>query len=325
MRITTKNCSLIASAVALVISSITSAATVTAKNDLDIARPSETVVVAWRDLGSAMPAAAVSVSDAAGKQIVSQVVDVDADGKPDQLVFQADFAPGESKTFEIKPGSNAKQADMAPSKVFGRYVPERLDDFAWENDRIAFRAYGPALEKTEKPGPSGSGLDVWCKRTRNLIINKWYGGGEDSYHKDRGEGLDGYKVGHGRGCGGTGIWKDGTLYTTGNGGWRTQKVLANGPVRLVFEMTYDPIDVPGGAKVSEIKRITLDAGTNLNMIQSTFNWDGGASPIQFASGISKHTDPPAKQRFTRTRAGSATGMHRIAPMPPTTATSAAAW
>ena len=29
------------------------------------------------------------------------------------------------------------------------YVPERKDDFAWENDKIAFRAYGKALRKTK--------------------------------------------------------------------------------------------------------------------------------------------------------------------------------
>jgi len=29
-----------------------------------------------------------------------------------------------------------------PSRAFVRHVPERLDDIAWENDRIAFRIYG---------------------------------------------------------------------------------------------------------------------------------------------------------------------------------------
>ena len=43
------------------------------------------------------------------------------------------------------------------AKVFGRHVPERKDDFAWENDRIAFRMYGPALEAD---GEISSGIDV---------------------------------------------------------------------------------------------------------------------------------------------------------------------
>jgi unsaturated rhamnogalacturonyl hydrolase len=226
-----------------------------------------------------------------GKPIMSQVVRLGGGNEPDELVFQADFAPGQTREFEVKAGM--AQAPAA-SKVYGRYVPERLDDFAWENDRIAFRVYGPALEKTTKPGPASSGIDVWCKRTRNMIIDKWYKESEDSYHKDRGEGLDGYKVGHGRGAGGTGIWKDGKLYTTGIGGWRTQKVLANGPVRLVFQLTYDPIDVDG-KKLAETRRITLDGGTNLNMIQSTWTLEGGGEmPIEIAAGLSKHDDRPGE-------------------------------
>ena len=35
-------------------------------------------------------------------------------------------------------------------KVYGRHVPERKDDFAWENEYAAFRMYGPAL-KPENP------------------------------------------------------------------------------------------------------------------------------------------------------------------------------
>ena len=27
----------------------------------------------------------------------------------------------------------------------GKYYPERMDDIAWENDKAAYRAYGPAL------------------------------------------------------------------------------------------------------------------------------------------------------------------------------------
>lgn len=36
------------------------------------------------------------------------------------------------------------------SSAFCRQVPERMDDFAWENDRGAFRMYGPALWENPK-------------------------------------------------------------------------------------------------------------------------------------------------------------------------------
>lgn len=75
-------------------------------------------------------------------------------------------------------------------RTFARFVPERSDDFAWENDLIAFRAYGPALRE----GKENSGIDCWLKRVNYPIINKWYVQSEQgkSYHKDHGEGCDNY-------------------------------------------------------------------------------------------------------------------------------------
>src|SRR3546814_3774887 len=40
----------------------------------------------------------------------------------------------------------------------------RYDDLLWENDRIAYRIYGHALEAAEPP--SSSGIDAWGKRVR---------------------------------------------------------------------------------------------------------------------------------------------------------------
>src|SRR5262249_734363 len=129
--------------------------TVTVKNDLDIARPSETIELNWSDVEKGLPkntkADRVVVTDSSGKAVVAQPIFFNGQKKPaDQLVFQADFAPNESKTFTIKPG----EPTPYEPKVYGRWVPERFDDFAWENDKIAFRIYGPQLEIVE-PGSSG--------------------------------------------------------------------------------------------------------------------------------------------------------------------------
>ena len=52
-------------------------------------------------------------------------------------------------------------------KVYGRYVPERKDDFAWENEYAAFRLYGPAL----KPENPSNGVDLWLKNSPALVID----------------------------------------------------------------------------------------------------------------------------------------------------------
>lgn len=269
------------------------AATVSATNPADIACPADTVTVNWADLAHLLPpktrADRVVVTDSAGKLVVCQPIFFHGQKQgADELVFQSDFAPGETKTFTVEPG---QPAPYEPH-VYGRWVPEREDDFGWENDKIAYRIYGPKLEIDE---PAGSGVDVWPKRTSRLVINKWYqlaqsiNGGY--YHIDHGEGLDCYKVGKGQGCGGTALWIDNKRLTTGIHGWKTQKVIANGPIRLIFELTYAPIDV-NGVGVSETKRVTLDAGQHFNHFQSTFTADGAPANLQVLSGIVEHQDRP---------------------------------
>lgn len=244
-------------------------------NDLDLPRNNETIELSWPDLLRRQPSLTVDTVVArdsdSGQEFVTQVVD-------DKLIFQADFAPKASRHFAIKTGRPAK----IESKVFGRFVPERLDDFAWENDRIAHRMYGPAIEKVEPP--SGSGIDVWCKSTNRLVINDWYK--RDDYHVDHGEGLDCYKVGPGRGCGGTAVWNTGQFYTSRD--FRHWKLIANGPIRVMFELSYEPW-AAGGVKVSETKRISLDAGTHFNRMQSIFTFDGPDS-ITVGVGLNEHTD-----------------------------------
>src|SRR5690606_36482298 len=117
-----------------------------------------------------------------------------------------------------------------------RYVPERMDDFAWENDRIAFRVYGPALEGT--PGDA-DGMDVWVKRTDSLIIDTWYASGD--YHRDHGQGLDYYSVGHTLGAGDAAPVIDDSVIFPRH--YSRYEILDNGPLRTTFVLYYAPWQV----------------------------------------------------------------------------------
>jgi hypothetical protein len=156
-----------------------------------------------------------------------------------------------------------------------------MDDFAWENDRIAFRMYGPALIKGE--GTISSGIDVWVKSTSRLVIDKWYAG--DDYHRDHGEGLDAYNVRGSRGCGGLGVWDGGQLYTSSN--FESWRILESSPRRVAFELTYAAWDAKGRS-ISEVKRISLEAGSHFNRIESTFR-SPTPGPIEIGVGIAKRT------------------------------------
>ncbi len=215
---------------------------------------------------------------AAGSEtpLPSQSLDLNGDGKADELVFLADFAPGEQRTFVLKAG----RPPVPAPRVFGRLVPERSDDFAWENDRVAYRVYGKRLENELV----SSGIDVWCKRTPALIIDKWYRRGD--YHKDHGEGLDAYNVGPSRGCGGTAILANGKLVASRN--FVASRVLASGPLRLVFELDYAPWTV-GSTEVRETKRITMDAGNHFFRVDDTFFTKAGGPDLPVAIGLQRPT------------------------------------
>jgi hypothetical protein len=200
---------------------------------------------------------------------------------PDTLLFQVDLAPNETKTFYILDASALAAVPPPIVKTFARYVPERHDDFAWESDRIAHRMFGPALETWQAEPLTSSGVDVWIKRTRNLIVNQMYG--TMKLFETNGPSQDDFKVGKTRGDGGLGIWQDGKLYVSKN--WRTYKVITTGPIRSEFELTYDAWDA-GGRKISETKRISIDAGSNLSRVESTFSSDD-KSPLQIGIGLAE--------------------------------------
>ncbi len=270
---------------------------ITVTHDLAIARPAETIAVPWAEVAKALPGVylqKIAVKDAAGRVLPYQVTNVAPEAKDPhnlgaaygELLFQHDFAAGEkSAAFTVE--KTTEVAPVFPTKVFARYVPERLDDFAWENDKVAHRTYGPAL--AEPANGSGkevlltSGLDVWCKRVGYPVVDRWYNKGHDHYHHDEGEGMDMYQVGPSRGCGGTGVWDGKTLYAGRN--YKTWKVIANGPIRAIFELTYETWDA-AGVFVAETKRFTVDAGHNLDRIDSTFIVYG-AKEITVAVGLNK--------------------------------------
>jgi len=296
---TTRILAALAAALPAITASAAERLTITLQHDLDIARPSETVTVPWSEVNKALPHALVqkiAVRDATGRVVPHQVTNVAPQAKDPQnvgiaygeLIFQHSFKAGEkTATYTVEKIDSV--APVFPTQTFARYVPERLDDFGWENDKIGHRTYGPALAA---PAPAGlvkevlvtSGLDLWFKRVPYPIVDRWYNKGHDHYHHDEGEGMDMYNVGRSRGAGGTGVWDGGKLYVSTN--YASWKVLANGPVRSVFELSYAAWDA-AGLQVTETKRFTVDAGQQLDMIESTFSY-AGDKPLTIAVGLNKN-------------------------------------
>ena len=256
------------------------------ENPMNVSRTDEIVGLDWNLLISEMPSLKpgyVLVKDEGSDgELISQCVDNNGDGNVDELIFHSDFEPGAKRSFVVLTTKDSVPA--REKKVHAMFVPQRLDDFAWENDRIAFRMYGPALQHTDDPKVklTSSGIDVWCKKVRYPVLEKWYSPEYGSYHEDKGEGMDFYKVGTTRGGGGTAVWRNGKMHVSEN--FVDWKILANGPLRLVFELKYAPWQADE-LRVSETKRVTLDAGSQLNRFDIFLHWEGDAADVEMAAGL----------------------------------------
>jgi rhamnogalacturonyl hydrolase YesR len=254
-------------------------AVVTVANDTALHRLEETVEAPGTD---------VVVMDA----LTSRLLPVQATARG--VIFQTDLAPGETRRFLLFPRARVPAQPPAVARAHARFVPERMDDLAWENDRVAHRVYGPAIMTDPREMLVSSGVDVWSKRTRALVQDAWYKRGD--YHLDKGEGLDYYHVGTSRGCGGLGVFDGRTLATSKN--FSSYRILADGPLRTEFELRYDAWDA-GGRKVAEVRRVSLDAGSNFSRVESRFTAAGGA-PLPIGVGIARRA---GQGYYTEDKAG----------------------
>jgi hypothetical protein len=255
-------------------------ATLEIQNNSTLDRKEAIVALGWETILSRYPQIDttnfVVINLATNKQIPFQLEHRGLSAIQNLLV-QVDVKAKSTVSLLIQKG---KQQTFA-AKTYARYVPERKDDFAWENDKIAFRAYGKAIEKTKE---DAYGFDVWVKRTDKLVINERYK--LKDYHIDHGDGMDYYHVGFSLGAGNMAPFVNDTVRYSGN--YSQWKVLDNGPLRSTFQLTYDSWDVVG-IKVKATKTISLDAGSQLNRIENVYSFED-TKPMPVVVGISKRSE-----------------------------------
>lgn len=154
----------------------------------------------------------------------------------------------------------ACQKQAVQQKVYGRFVPERKDDFAWENEYAAYRFYGPALA----PENPSNGVDIFMKNTPAFVLDTFfynYVNHKIPYHVQHGIGFDGYKVAHTTGCGGPAVVVDGVLYVGDQ--YDRWEIIEQTPEKLVFRLSYDSLNVAGQVFREELT-VTAFAGEILN-------------------------------------------------------------
>ena len=236
------------------------------------------------------------VFDAGGLEVPYQL---SSDGK---VLIEAGVRPKGTQTFTIRRGT----PKVYKTVCYGRIFPERKDDFAWENDRGAYRVYGPALQKT---GEKSYGVDVWTKNTPELVLDQRYWIEDvvmmpaveklrkenrqrgdslyrlNSYHNDHGRGSDLYRVGATLGCGTPALIVDDELIYPYC--FKTYRILDEGPLRFSVQLDYES-KVIGEDTITEHRIITLDKGSNFN--RSTVWYDGFTTVVELATGVVVHQE-----------------------------------
>ncbi len=240
------------------------------------------------------------VLDAEGNQVAYQIT------YDDNLLFPVNVKAGDKAVYTVAVGEPIEAEPL----VYGRHYPERVDDIAWENDRTAYRAYGPALQAK---GERAFGYDAWVKRVPGLVVEQRYANELNpdtqaeiarlrkerkydeanelyhsvSYHVDHGNGLDCYKVGPTLGCGTTALMQgDAILYPYC---WKEYEILENGPLRFTVKLTYNPL-VVGKDTVVETRTISLAQGSQLNKTVVSYAGLSKAAPV--ATGLVIHPENP---------------------------------
>ncbi len=239
----------------------------------------------------------IVVKNGLGQQVAYQLT---YDG---MILIDAAVRPCGDAVFTIQSG----QPEAFKTFVTGRQYPERVDDIAWENDRTAYRLYGPALQRS---GERAFGIDVWLKNTPDLEVEQRYKveldnhakiqqlikeGKKDearqveiatTYHFDHGYGLDCYKVGPSLGCGAPALMQDGKLVLPYC--YKEYKILDNGPLRFTVELTYNPVALGKDKAVVEHRILSLDKGSNFNRM--TVWYEGLSAPVDIAAGVVIHQE-----------------------------------
>ena len=236
------------------------------------------------------------VYNAVGQQVPYQITH---DGK---VLIDAAVRPNGTATFTIKKGT----PNTFVNTCYGRMYPERVDDIAWENDRAAYRCYGPALQRT---GERSFGNDVWVKNTPSLVVEQRYFIEDGSkakiaalkqtdpaaakalemattYHYDQGNGLDCYKVGPTLGCGTPALMIGDSIVMPYC--YKEYEILDNGPLRFSVRLVYNTTSYKTDNNVVENRILTLDKNSNFNKM--TVWYDGLTVPADIASGISLHSE-----------------------------------
>lgn len=231
------------------------------------------------------------------KEIPFQINDANTDGKPDELVFLADFMPSEKKTFQVmyndtgiirrsfpkrtqaelshKTGGyweNHKYIDGEFKNVDFLRVPREHTDHSfyiryegpgWESDKVGYRFY---LDWR-------NAIDIFGKLTDTMVLHHVGLDGFDSYHEPSPWGMDIFKVGNTLGLGSIALWQNDKFNMVSVTDSVTCGIILNGCVESMIETNYYGWKV--GQTLNNLKsRLSIYGGSRVTRHDVKLDGDG---------------------------------------------------
>ncbi len=234
-------------------------------NPTDEARLHENIVVSVAELKKVAPDfkagdAIVTTSDASTLEedartwqtieLPSQADDLDGDNKYDELAFQIELKPRQTRIVTIAYGDAATMQRLRsdyPKRTAAKFTM-KFDGLAWESEATAWRIYFDQR----------NAIDIWGKRRPGLYL-EMFGAPEYVYHWESPLGRDIYRIGDAIGIGAVAALVDGKVVKVSDVAERKWRIISAGPVRVIVELAYKGWKV-GGREVNLTSRLTQWAG-----------------------------------------------------------------
>lgn len=238
-----------------------------------------------------------------GREIPCQLDDLDGDCRADELCFLVNVEPRESQAYQVMLYEDGRQARytarthaqlILPSRDKKRaknrqdtwvrsitFAPRTKDPYhyvhahgvCFESELVALRVYYDHRQT----------VDIYGKPRKGLILEatQFY---PDSAQLAAGMGDDVLWVGDTYGLGALRGWDGSRSLQLDSVRWRTQRVVAEGPLRAIVEVEdLGYVPAPGLKPVNMVIRYTLYAGHRDVDVDVTFDRD--VSAYRFATGI----------------------------------------
>lgn len=275
---------------------LTSSHRIGLENPLDKARVDAPVVVSLQQVapGLAPTSCVVTIN---GKEIASQLDDLNGDGIADEAAFVVDIPANGKMTAEIELSDDKAQKEYAPrvwggfmlkTQKKGKYadiyevtVPGHVDFYnmvqghgpMFESELVGYRVYFNQKQTLDPYGKFNKGLE--------LEECTFYPNDEQLA---RGFGDDVLLAGNSCGIGAFKGWngKEATHIEPVKS--RTERLVSAGPVRTIVEVEADDWDYPGG-KIDMLNRYTLYAGHRDLQIDVEFDRELGSQ--EFSTGVER--------------------------------------